>query len=406
MKKVSNNKVIRLLAVFLLLVMATSGCKEKITANDITYTCPMHPDIIKNEASTCPICGMDLVRLHPHGIDNNEKDSLNLTKTLKNGINANVKTISPNVGILKDTVILKGIIAINTNYTKTISSYISGRIERLHVKYNFQKVAKGQKIMDIYSPDLVAAQQELLYLKQAGDTHLMQQAKRKLQLLGVSERDINQILSSGKANYSISIYSSSNGYIIDGLSNAGEVSLNATNSPLNLREGMYVKAGDIFFKVYDNSSVWAEFYASNEESKSLKQNEKILIDIGNEKIINARISSIQPFYKDGQNFTNVRVRLDNSKNGFKVGQLINAKITVENNEGLWIPRSAVYQSGSRNIVFVKSGNLLHPKQVAVTNKFGNKVLVLSGINKNDRIAENAAHLVDPEAFISNTNENE
>lgn len=402
MKRVSNNKVIRLFAFLLVLFTAISGCRDKNTANDMTYTCPMHPDIIKDEASTCPICGMDLVRMHQHDSGKRQNVHLNLTDTLNNRITANVKTISPKEEVFADTITLKGRIDINTNNTKILSSYISGRIEKLYVKYNFQKVAKGQKIMDIYSPDLVAAQQELLYLKEAGDIDLMNQAKRKLHLLGVSEKEINKVLSSGKANYSISIYSPFSGYIIENSVDPGEVLFNTSNTPLSLREGMYVKTGELLFKIYDHSSVWAEFYAAAGESKSIKQNSDILIEIAEGEAVKSKISSIQPFYKDGQNFTNIRAKLNNSKNQFKVGELVNGKIISANKKGLWLPKSAVYQSGSRTIVFLKSANYLYPKQISAST-IGNKIMVLSGITKEDKIAENAAHLVDSEAFIPNTN---
>lgn len=401
MKRVSNNKVIKLFAFFLVLFIAISGCKEKNTANDATYTCPMHPDILKNEASTCPICGMDLVRLHQHDAGKSGQEKLDLKDTLSNRITANVKTISPKEDVFADTITLKGRIAINTNNIKTLPSYIGGRIEKLYVKYNFQEVVKGQKIMDIYSPDLVAAQQELLYLKEAGDIDLMNQAKRKLLLLGVSNSEINKVLNNGKVNYSISIYSSIDGYIMESSTEAN----NTSNTPLSVREGMYVKPGESLFRVYNASSVWVEFYASVGESKSIKQHSDILIEMVGGETVKSKISIIQPFYKEGQNFTNIRVKLNNSKNDFKVGELVTGEIILADKMGLWIPKSAVYQSGSRTFVFIKSGNYLYPKQISASI-IGDRIMILSGITKRDRIAENAAHLIDPEAFIFNTNENE
>jgi Cu(I)/Ag(I) efflux system membrane fusion protein len=402
MKRVSNNKVIKLFAFFLILFIAISGCKEKHTANDIAYTCPMHPDIVKNEASTCPICGMDLVKMHQHDAGKSQTDYLDLTDTLKNRITANVKTISPKIDVFTDTLTLNGRIDLNTNNTKTIASYISGRIEKLYVQYNFQKVVKGQKIMDIYSPDLVAAQQELLYLKEAGDPDLMNKAKRKLHLLGVSEKEINKILHSGKANHRIGIYSQVSGYIIESSLNDSEM---LNNTPFSLREGMYVKSGELLFRVYDNGSVWAEFYATAAESNHIQQGHDILIEIAGCKTIKSKITSILPFYKEGQNFMNIRVKLNNAKNDFKVGELATGKIISENKKGLWVPKSAVYQSGSRSIVFLKSGDYLYPKEISASI-IGNKVMVLNGITKDDQIAKNAAHLIDPEAFIPNINGNE
>jgi Cu(I)/Ag(I) efflux system membrane fusion protein len=304
--------------------------------------------------------------------------------------------------VFTDTITLKGRMELNINNTKTIASYISGRIEKLYVQYNFQPVVKGQKIMDIYSPDLVAAQQELLYLKEAGDTDLMNQAKRKLHLLGVSEKEINKILHSGKANHSIGIYSQVSGYIIESTVDPDEI---LNNTPFSLREGMYLKSGELMFRVYDNSSVWAEFYAAAAASKHIQQNSSILVKLDGGRTLQSTITSILPFYKEGQNFMNIRVKLNNSKNDFKIGELVTGKIISANKKGLWIPKSAVYQSGSRSIVFLKSGDDLYPKEITAST-IGNKVMVLNGITKDDQIAQNAAHLIDPEAFIANTKGNE
>ena len=402
MKKLSNNKVITFFALFLIFFTAVNGCKEKNAGNDITYTCPMHPDIVKNEASTCPICGMDLVRMHQHDAGKKQTEHLDLSKTLNYRITANAKTISPKEDVFTDTITLKGRMELNINNTKTIASYISGRIEKIYVQYNFQPVVKGQKIMDIYSPDLVAAQQELLYLKEAGDTDLMNQAKRKLHLLGVSEKEINKILHSGKANHSIGIYSQVSGYIIESTVDPEEI---PNNTPFSLREGMYVKSGELMFRVYDNSSVWAEFYAAAAESNHIQQNSSILVELDGGRTLQSTITSILPFYKEGQNFMNIRVKLNNSKNDFKIGELVTGKIISANKKGLWIPKSAVYQSGSRSIVFLKSGDDLYPKEITASS-IGNKVMVLNGITKDDQIAQNAAHLIDPEAFIANTKGNE
>lgn len=402
MKKVSNSNWIKLFAVFIFLIAFAPGCKNKNAQQDITYTCPMHPDIIKNEASTCPICGMDLVRLHQH--KSNGNDSVNLTDIiLKNGIETNTKTIYPKNGVVRDTVMLNGIISINTNNTRAVSSYISGRIEKLYVTYNFQKIAKGQKVMDVYSPDLVAAQQELLYLKQAGDVSLMNQAKNKLRLLGMTDKDINNILIKEKANYSVSIYSPYNGFVLDNIKSTSKENLNSSNTPLSFRKGMYINTGDVLFKVNDNNSVWAEFSVNPDIIKTLKQHQKIEIATSENKWISAKINSIQPFYKDGQSFSNIRVQLKNSQNKFKIGELASAKINSEGITGLWIPKTAVYTAGGRTIVFIKRRNQLHPLSITTT-KIGNRIMVLNGLSKTDEIAENAAHLVDPEAFINNENE--
>lgn len=397
MKKVSNNKIVYVL-MLMFFIVALSSCKNKTTTEDVSYTCPMHPDVIKNEPSTCPICAMDLVRLHKHTANGNS--DLNLSDSItKEGIISNTKTIYLKSKTIRDTILINGVIKANTNKLKTVSSYFSGRIEKLYLNYNFQKVTKGQKIMEVYSPDLVAAQQELLYLNNSGDKSLMNKAKTKLSLLGMKEQDIDKVLSQNKVLYSISIYSTGSGYIVDNTTDSNPDNMTKLNSPLNLRQGMYIETGEALFKIYDDSSVWAEFSANANVSKNLNPKGDISISITKDDWVNTKINSILPFYNGGENFSNIRVQLDNVNKKYKIGELVKGKIISDEITGLWTPKTAVYESGGRTIVFIKKKNKLQPLDVVI-RKIGNETMVLSGLDKTDEIAETAAHLVDPEAFIN------
>lgn len=412
MKKVLKNKPIYILfACFLVL----TACRQAKTSDDMTYTCPMHPDVIKNEPSTCPICGMDLVPVHNNADMAVDKDVEALTKPVNEVILSDVKTIYPETLSLTDTILLNGNITYNNNNRKAISSYISGRIEKLYIRYNYQQVRKGQKIMDIYSPDLASVQQEILYLKNNGDELLLQKAINKLRLLGATEQQINQLLNSRKVNYRFGIYSNANGYIVEGnKDNAANIAKNSTSSvtsmndgmststnsapqptesePLLLREGMYINAGESVFKVYDDSSLWAEFYVPAAKSAFIQKGNTITIDSKN-----YNIQKLQPYFKDGQNFSIVRVTL--SDKNYKIGQLINGHIVSAPVKGLWIPVSAVYHTGNKNIVFTLSNGKLTPKTIITGVIVKDKVLVKEGLTDNQKIAENAALLVDSEGFL-------
>lgn len=193
-----------------------------------------------------------------------------------------IETVKALPGARFSDMQLRGIVNYNTNNLNSVSSRVSGRIERLYVKYNYQQVTKGQKLMDIYSPDLVNAQQELIFLYQNNEPELLESAKRKLRLLGATDLQINQTLKSGKVNYTISVYSSYSGYISEvapfnaaaapqgstmissasesssmggmgGLSGSAATPATlpevASSSPLLLREGQYVAVGQMLFNL-------------------------------------------------------------------------------------------------------------------------------------------------------------
>ena len=105
------------------------------------YTCPMHPQIIKESPGACPICGMDLVPIHQHDLKLEVDTNLaNLLQPSNEAIISNIKTIKIISSKVIDTLHLNGVVNYNTNNLKTISSRLAGRIEKLYVKYNYQMV--------------------------------------------------------------------------------------------------------------------------------------------------------------------------------------------------------------------------------------------------------------------------
>ncbi|MBC7745974.1 MAG: efflux RND transporter periplasmic adaptor subunit, partial [Flavobacterium sp.] len=215
MRKVLKSNV---LIVFLsLLILAGCNRKQEYVHEEGTrFTCPMHPQIVAEEPGTCPICKMELVPLSGPG-QVSANDSLKyLVKPTNELVLSSITTVKPQKGkrFMQDSI--RGIINYNSNNWNSISSRVGGRIERLYIKYNYQPISKGQKIMDIYSPDLVNAQQELLFLKQNNEPKLLKLAMRKLSLLGMSAQQINSVLKSGNVTYRTSIYSLYSGFISEG----------------------------------------------------------------------------------------------------------------------------------------------------------------------------------------------
>ena len=127
------------------------------------YTCPMHPQVQSDTAGTCPICGMQLEKVKSP----NEPKAVSLNTLLKPS-NQQVIANVPMVHMMarEENIEMEsyGFINYDTRQTGVISSNFSGRIEKLYVKYRYQKINKGQRIMDIYSPELSTAQENLLFL--------------------------------------------------------------------------------------------------------------------------------------------------------------------------------------------------------------------------------------------------
>lgn len=327
----------------------------------------------------------------------------------------------------------QGIITYDIRSQNSISSRVSGRIERLMIRYNYQPVSKGQLIMEIYSPDLAAAQQELLFLKRSEtDQTLLEKAKQRLMLLGMTASAVNQVLKTGKVNYRIPVYSSFNGYILedpdatsasagalarspgeavaagDGMGGMGGASSGTAatpaaptvpvNSPVMLREGQYVSAGQSLFGVYDASRLVAEFSFKPALASLVKKGDRIVFYKTTDKSTaqTAAVSLIQPVFKGAENFTIARVYLN--KPGFRVGELLTARVPVLLSGSWWLPEKALVSLGNQKVVFKKEGNVMIPKAIKTGITIAGMVQVKQDIS-NWELSSNAAYLVDSESFI-------
>lgn len=422
---------------FLVLGFILSGCNsnEKYAVQiSAKYTCPMHPEILKEAPGTCPVCKMDLVPLDQHNGHATADESLNtLVRPVNEYVISGISTVKPEKGFKSTELMMKGIINYNTNNWKSLSARVSGRIERLYVKYNYQMVQKGQKIMEIYSPDLANAQQELLFLKSNADAALLASAKKKLLYLGMNSSQIDQVLLTGKINYTISVYSPYSGYVADlnanslqassspagstRISSAGssemssmsggassasapEIPLVATGQPFQLREGQYVSAGQTLFNLINAGQLWAEFYVNPDQLEEFKPGSRIKINALDfpEMISESSVSLIQPYFNEGQNYSLVKANLMNENKNWKVGQLITVK-KESRSEGHWLPRTALLKLGEKYAVFVKKGEAFVPVYVSLNRQTDQWADIGTSIPGNQEVALNAWFLVDSESFI-------
>ncbi|HEV8511956.1 MAG TPA: efflux RND transporter periplasmic adaptor subunit, partial [Cyclobacteriaceae bacterium] len=190
---------------FLVLLIAFGCSQNKKHEHAEQYTCPMHPTVIKDTPGSCPVCGMDLVMKGKQNDDVKVGDDLSyLLKPVNSSVISTIKTVTPVKKSINIKAKANGVITYDTKAMSTISSRISGRVEKLFVKYNFQPVKKGQKILEIYSPELLTAQRDLLYLLKSDkeNTQLIDGAKEKLRLLGATDQQIDQLVSTGKESTS------------------------------------------------------------------------------------------------------------------------------------------------------------------------------------------------------------
>jgi Cu(I)/Ag(I) efflux system membrane fusion protein len=426
--KSANMRTIAWLAysVTLLLMVLVFACNTKETAQHDTYTCPMHPTVVSDKPGTCPVCGMDLVRKAREGEEVKiTEDLVQRTKSPNEVVIASIKTVKAEHRALPVALTVQGIVTYDTRNSYTIPARVGGRLEKVYIKYAYQPVRKGQKIAEIYSPELLTAQRELLYLVQhdAANTSLIESAKSKLYLLGASQQQVDNLVRQQKLSNTFTIYSPYNGYVVsesnapaissattpgataggmgDAMGSASNSSSSNTTAPSTtnstiLREGTYVSTGATLFKVVNTSALRIELDLPIQDTDLIKKGDAIELDLGNTGKQKATIDFIQPFFNQQDNFLKVRVYLKNTS--LPVGKLVNATVFVEAKEALWLPQESVQDLGLQKIVFIKKRGVFKPQQVTAGITANNFIMV-KGISSADEVAANAQYLVDSESFV-------
>jgi len=374
------------------------------------YTCPMHPEIIRDKPGQCPLCGMDLVKIEADAKKIDEVDLESLLKPTNEFVVSSIPVTTIQKREEQIEIETLGKIAYDTRQTGSISARVSGRIEKLYIKYRYQKISKGQHILDIYSPELLTAQQNLLFLLKddAGNTLMIEAAKEKLLLLGMDNQQLQRIIQSGEPSLTIAVYSNYGGHIHESARNGSmnnepglmkDVSL--ITEELSLKEGMYLQKGQSVFTVFNPDRAWAilNIYGENQALVKVGYTVRVVPETAPAKDFRAAIDFIEPFYRKESKTLTARVHFDNHNLKVPIGSQVRATIFGNTKDAYWLPKEAVLSLGIEKVVFQKSGGgfKAHKINTGITHK--NHIQVLSGINETDSVAANAQYLMDSESFI-------
>ncbi len=393
-----------------------SACKQKKTethSHEMSetkelYTCSMHPQIIRDKPGDCPICGMDLVKKVENGQKVNAIELEDLLKPTNEFVITSVPVTTIQYKTEDIAIEAIGNIQNDTREIGSISAIVGGRIERLYVRYRYQMVRAGERIMDIYSPDIASAQQNLLFLlkNDRANTSLINAAKQRLLLMGMSSGQLQQIISSGKASFTVAVYSKIAGHVHE----AGAEKMDATNSmkvsssttaPLTIREGMYVQQGQRVFSLTNLYKAWAvlNIFPENQYYVKVGNEVKIVPEAMPQKAFNAQINFIEPFYRQGSKTLTARVYFDNYQRQIPIGSQVRANIFGNSSKANWLPKNAVLSLGINDVVFLKTsgGFIAHKIQTGIRQE--NSVQVTGGLSAKDTVASNAQYLTDSESFI-------
>lgn len=368
----------------------THDHSEEIASNQM-WTCSMHPQIMQPEPGDCPICGMDLIPAES-GADGLNANEIKMTDNAM--ALANIQTSLVGKGQMgNNSLKLSGKIKANEESNAVQVTYFGGRIEKLYVNSTGERVGAGQRLATIYSPELVAAQQELLTASSLKESQpeLYKAVRNKLKLWKLSEKQINAIETAGKVQENFPVFATVSG----------------TVTMKMVEEGDYLKQGQPLYKIANLNTVWAEFDAYENQIASLKEGQtiKVTTNAYRNEVFDAKVSFIDPLLNSATRTVVVRAVLQNKKDLFKPGMFVEGIIegtqtSTENTVS--VPSTAVMWTGERSVVYVKTNPneaIFEMREVLLGNANGDSYTILEGLKNGDEVVTNGTFTVDAAAQL-------
>ena len=414
------------------------GSDSNISNEEIQlYTCGMHPEIISDKPGLCPICemtltpvknsnkkssgerkilfwrapmdpkeiydapgkskmGMDLVPVYED--DASGSGIVNIDAEVQQ--NMNIKTTKVEVKQLSSKVTTNGVLATNETTEYIVTTRINGWVEKLYVNYMGQHVSKGSKLMDIYSPELVSAQQELLTalsyqnsvnesslesIRESGN-ELVKNSMRKLELLEVPESEIKRLIETKEVKTYTTLFAHNSGTVLE----------------KNIVEGQKVMGGMPLLKIANLSSLWlmADIYEYELAKVKVGSKTSITFNFLPGKIYGGKVAFMYPTLDPKSRTVKVRIELNNQ------GELKPSMFANINIEGKdlgkmpVIPENAIIRSGMKDVVIISLGDgKFKPQEVKLGGYSDGYYQVISGLTEGNIIVTSAQFLIDSESNL-------
>ena len=312
------------------------------------------------------------------------------------GIRTAVAEIKPLVKKIRTV----GIVTYDETKVAQVFTKVEGWIETLFVNYTGKLVEKGQPLFTLYSPDLVATQEEYLLALQAkeslassslqeiraGSASLLEASRRRLSLWDISDEQIQELQRSRKLTKTLTFYSPSSGFVIK----------------KEAAQGMKVMPDKELYTITDLSAVWvnADIYEFDLATVRLGQKATIALSYFPGQTFSGKVSWISPVLEEKTRTTKVRLEFANRDFKLKPEMYANVEIEVDAGKKLAIPDEAVLDSGLRKIVFIDKGEGRYaPAEVKLGSKFDGYYEVLAGLSPGERIIASASFLLDSESRL-------
>lgn len=420
--------------------MTISAAQASETAA-VKYTCPMHPQIISDRTGQCPICGMDLVAIEQHNHNqerNQQEEEVNNVEQDKSGKKilywhdpmvpgkkfdkpgkspfmdmelvpkyADEAEVSnggkPIIGISAENIqkmgvrtakIIKsslggelratGIVMENERMRVDMFSQIEGRVDELKYSAIGDKVKKGDLFYTIYSPELLALQNDYIAATKAGYKDLAAITRKRMKLLGVDDKVMEALAKTGKIYDSVPFYIPADGIL----------------NRLEIRKGHYLMAGAEIGHIQDLSTVWVEAAIPEKDLNKIKAGDKAKIEIGDKSELEATVDYIYPTITAETRTGKARLVVDNPDYLLKPAGYTTIIFSSLMQETIAVPNSAILRDSSGEHVIVSLGNgKFQARKVTTGLAFEGRTQIISGLSGDEEVVVGGQFLIDSESNL-------
>jgi RND family efflux transporter MFP subunit len=411
---------------------APSEGQESVTE---VYRCPMHPTVVADHDGSCPVCGMDLVAdtpelsgprriahwrapMDPNFIANAPGKSpmgMDLIPVYEDELSAQgTVTIDPvtsqNIGVRTATVEFRALQRMvratgRVDYDETrmsdVNTKVGGWVERLFVGFTGRHVTKGEPLFELYSPELVAAQEEYLtvldYVQRLQDQEadesvlrgareLLAASLQRLRYWDVSDVQIDDLRQRRTATRTLTIHAPQEGVVVHKA----------------LFEGAYINPGQHLYRIADLSQVWvtADVFEYEVPWVMEGQEGEVHLSYLPGRTFEGQVAHVHPSLDAETRTLRVRMSFDNKDRALKPGMFANVILRTESVQRLSVPEEAIIQSGERNVAVVALGEgRFQPRKVEVGLQAEGWYEILDGLQEGERIVTSAQFLIDSESNL-------
>jgi membrane fusion protein, copper/silver efflux system len=367
------------------------------------YQDPMHPWYKSDKPGIAPDCGMKLVPVYADEQQTAAAGPLppgavqiSPARQQLMGVTTALAEYRPIVKTIRTV----GQVAIDETLLAQVHVRVSGWIQKVFVDYTWQPVTKGEALFTVYSPDLLATEQEYLLALRArqslgsspyqevssGTESLLEAARRRLTLWDLTDAQIDQLQKSGEAQHEIAFYAPASGYVME----------------RKAYPNQYVTPDTELYKLVDLSRIWvqADVYEFEMPSVSLGQEATMTTESLPGTTFEGRVEFVYPDVKADTHTGTVRLEFPNPELKLKPGMFVNVELHKSFGRQLTVPADAVLDSGTRQLVFVDLGKGgFAPREVQVGERTQDYIAILRGLRAGERVVTRANFLIDSESNL-------